>query len=347
MAISPTLFVGLKSNDEPAGKRESNMRAMRAEQFGNYDGLQLVDIPKPSAVGRKIVVRVTAAGVVPLDHTILFGQLPRAKAPLVLGNEGAGIVEEGGGAEFPAGSRVMFTGPYGVSEDGSYSEWINVRKEHLSLIPKNIDDVTAASIPIAYLTAYMTLNLAGFRAGKTVLAPAIGGSVGNAVTQLARALGAKHAISSTTNHEKAQQAKALGFDEVIDLSQETLSEGVNRITAGYGADIVIDGIGGEVLSEALTTLAVGGSLTTLGYAGKRIATIDVTNLIWKRASIKSFSIFAQPQELLDEAWRVILPLLESGAIKPIVAKTFPLIKAVDALKCLVDERPFGKVVLTI
>ena len=115
-------------------------------------------------------MRVTGAGVIPLDHTILFGQLPRAKAPLVLGNEGAGVVEQGGGAEFPAGSRVMFTGPYGVSEDGTYSEWISVRIEHLCLIPARVDDVTAASIPVAYLTAYMTRSLGGFQAGKTVLA---------------------------------------------------------------------------------------------------------------------------------------------------------------------------------
>jgi NADPH2:quinone reductase len=126
--------------------------------------------------------------------TILSGQYPGAKAPLVLGNEGAGVVvvEEGGGTEFPVGSRVMFTGQYGVSEDGTYSEWLAVRKQNLCLIPEGIDAVNAAGIPVAYLTAEMALSLAGFRAGKTVLAPAIGGSVGNAVTQLARALGAKH-----------------------------------------------------------------------------------------------------------------------------------------------------------
>jgi NADPH:quinone reductase len=69
---------------------------------------------------------------------------------------------------------------------------------------------------------------------------------------------------------------------------------LRRITEGYGADIVIDAIGGEVLSEALPTLAAGGSLTTLGYSGGRKATIDVTDLIWKRATIKSFALFAQP-----------------------------------------------------
>ena len=75
---------------------------------------------------------------------------------------------------------------------------------------------------------------------------------------------------------KAEQAKALGFNEVIDTSFEKLADGVRRITGGYGADIVIDGVGGEVLSEALGALALDGSLTTLGYAGGRTATIDVT-----------------------------------------------------------------------
>ena len=328
-------------------QRGTHMRAMRAEQFSGYEGLKLVDLPKPAVSDGRVLLRVTAAGVTPLDHTILSGQLPLAKAPLVLGNEGAGIVEDGGGTDVPLGSRVMFTGPYGVFEDGAYSEWLAVRKENLCLISEGVDDVIAAGIPVAYLTAQMSLTLAGFQAGKTVLAPAIGGSVGNAVTQLARALGAKHAISSTTNHAKAEQAKALGFNEVIDMSFEKLGDGVRRITGGYGADIVIDGIGGDVLSEALGALAPGGRLTTLGYSASRKATINVTDLIWKQASIQSFMLFAQPQAAWVDAWNVIVPLLQSGAIKPIVAKTFPLAEAADALRYLVEGRPFGRVVLTI
>jgi NADPH:quinone reductase len=320
---------------------------MRADEFSGYEFLRLVDLPKPAASDGRVLLQMTAAGVTPLDHTILSGQYPHAKAPRVLGNEGAGVVVEGGGTDFPVGSRVMFTGPYGVLEDGAYSEWLAVRKENLSLIPRGVDDVSAAGVPVAYITAQMALTRAGFHAGKTVLAPAIGGSVGNAATQLARALGAKHAISSTTNRAKAEQAKALGFNEVIDTSSEKLGDGVRRITGGYGADIVIDGIGGEVLSEALGALAMDGSLTTLGYSGGRKATIDVTDLIWRRSSIKSFNLFAQPQAAWTDAWNAILPLLQSGAIKPIVAKTFPLEKAADALRYLVGGRPFGRVVLTI
>jgi NADPH2:quinone reductase len=257
------------------------------------------------------------------------------------------VIEDANGSGFSIGARVMFTGPYGVSEDGAYSEYLAVKKENLSLIPANIDEVSAAGLPVAYLTAHMALSLAGFQAGKTVLSPAIGGSVGNAVTQLAKALGARHAISTTTSHAKAEQARTLGFDEVIDLSTDDIREGVHRITQGYGSDIVIDAIGGDILSDALGTLAMGGSLTTLGYAAGRKSAIDVTDIIWKRASIKSFSLFAQPPEMWRTAWTAIYSLLETGAIKPIVARTFALEGAAEALRYQIESRPFGRVVLKI
>src|SRR5207302_8858635 len=101
---------------------------------------------------------------------------------------------------------------------------------------------------------------------------------------------------------KAEQARRLGFNEVIDTYLEKLGDGVRRITGGYGADFVIDGIGGEVLSEALGALALGGSLTTLGYSAGRKTTIDVTNLIVPQASIRGLNMFAQPQAAKTEAW---------------------------------------------
>src|SRR5260370_29407291 len=77
------------------------MRAMRAEQFSGYEALKLVELPKPTVSDGKVLVRITAAGVTPLDHTILFGKFHTTKVPLVLGNEGAGVVEAGGGTDFP------------------------------------------------------------------------------------------------------------------------------------------------------------------------------------------------------------------------------------------------------
>src|SRR5215470_6783990 len=97
------------------------MRAIVAEEFGGYQSLKPADIPKPSVSDGRVLVRMTAAGVTPLDYTILSGNYPRAKAPLVLGNEGAGVVEGSGDDQYPDGSRVMFTGPYGVFENGAFS----------------------------------------------------------------------------------------------------------------------------------------------------------------------------------------------------------------------------------
>jgi NADPH:quinone reductase-like Zn-dependent oxidoreductase len=280
-----------------------------------------------------------------LDHTILSGNFPLAKAPLILGNEGAGVVEDPGNSSFPVGSRVMFFGPYGAFEDGTYCEWIAARPEDLCLIPESLDDATAGSAPVAYLTAQITLLQAGFEPGKTVLAPAIGGSVGNAVTQLARAQGAKYAIS-TTSTLKAEQAKTLGYENVIDLSRGSLADGVKRITGGQGVDIVIESVGGSLTGQALSALALNGVLITLGYSAGRAATIDLTDLIWKRARMSGFSLFAQTPAVIATAWNTIVPQFASRSVKPVLERAYPLEEAAKALRHLIEDRPFGRVVLT-
>jgi NADPH2:quinone reductase len=321
------------------------MRAMRAESFTGYGGLKLVEVPRPTLGDGRVLVRITAAGVTPLDHTILSGGYPRAMAPLVLGNEGAGVVDDPGDSALSIGTRVMFTGSYGVLENGTYGEWIAVRGEDLCPIPDKIDDATAGGMPVAYLTAQIALTQAGFEPGKTVLAPAIGGAVGNAVTQLARAQGAGKAISTTTNPAKAEQARALGFDDVIDLSAESLADGVARITGGRGVDLVIESVGGALTGQALATLALHGALTSLGYSAGRKTTIDVTDLIWKRARMSGFALPAQSHATKAAAWASILPLLTSGRVNPIVERTYRLGEAAEALRHLIEDRPFGRVVL--
>jgi NADPH2:quinone reductase len=322
------------------------MRAIEAKTFSGYVGLQQIELPKPQPAKDKVLVRITAAGVTPLDHTILTGGHPRAKAPLVLGNEGVGVIEDAGDSGFATGTRVMFTGPYGVRENGTWQEWLLTRPQDLALVPDAIEDVVAASLPVAYLAAQITLTLAGFSPGKTVLAPAIGGSVGNAVYQLARAQGAGKVISTAGNAAKAARAHELGFDDVIDLTAEALADGVRRITAGRGADIVIDSVGGVVTGEALSSLGLGGVLIILGYSAGRKTLIDVTDLIWKGARMAGFSLFAQPPTAIAAAWREIVRLVVGGSIKPIVERVYPLSEAGEALRHLIEDRPFGKVILT-
>jgi NADPH:quinone reductase len=132
---------------------------------------------------------------------------------------------------------------------------------------------------------------------------------------------------------------------VVDLAKEGLVDGVRRITAGKGVDIVIEGIGGAVTSEALSSLGLGGVLITLGYSAGRKTTIDVTDLIWKGARMAGFSLFAQSPTAIAAAWRDILPLIVSGSVKPIVEQVYPFREAGEALRHLIEDRPFGKVVL--
>jgi NADPH2:quinone reductase len=321
------------------------MRAIQAKTFSGYGGLQEIELAKPQAAKDKVLVRITAAGVTPLEYTVLSGGHPRAQAPLVLGNEGAGVIEDAGDSGLAVGSRVMFTGPYGVAENGAWQEWLLVRPEHLALVPNAIDDVIAASLPVAYLTAQVTLTLAGFKPGMKVLAPGIGGSVGNATYQLARAQGADKVISTAGSAAKAAKARKLGFEDVVDLTAEGLAEGVRRITGGKGVDIVIESVGGTVTGEALSSLGLGGVLITLGYSAGRKTTIDVTDLIWKRARMAGFSLFAQSSAAIAVAWRDIVIESVGGTVTGEALSSLGLGEAGEALRHLIEDRPFGKVVL--
>jgi NADPH2:quinone reductase len=162
---------------------------------------------------------------------------------------------------------------------------------------------------------------------------------------VARAQGAGKAISTTTNPAKAAQARTLGSDDVIDLSAESLADGVARITGGRGVDVVIESVGGALTGQALATLALHGVLTSLGYSAGRKTMIDVTDLIWKHASMSGFSLFAQSHAVKAAALATILSLLTSGRVKPIVERAYKLDEAADALRHLIEDGPFGRVVL--
>ncbi len=152
-------------------------------------------------------------------------------------------------------------------------------------------------------------------------------------------------ISTAGSAAKAARARKLGFEDVIDITTEGLADGVRRITAGRGVDIVIESIGGTVTGEALSSLGLGGVLITLGYSAGRKTTIDVTDLIWKGARMAGFSLFAQSPTAIATAWREIIPLIVSASAKPIVERVYPLADASEGLRHLIEDRPFGKVVL--
>ena len=216
-------------------------------------------------------------------------------------------------------------------------------------MPDDVDDATAVALTTGtgYLTAYLALTrLAGFRAGQSVLAPGAGGAVGQGGVEVARMLGASCAITTATTPDRAAQGRDAGY-EVIDLSAESLADGVARLTGGEGVDVVLDGIGGPVTGPSLEALAVDGTLVSIGYAGGMQATIAVTDLIWKNAHVHGFRYAPYSAEEVNAGNALLLDKVSEGVLSPKVAQVLSLEQAALAARHLADDSPFGRVLLTI
>jgi NADPH2:quinone reductase len=329
------------------------MRAIQFDRFGDYDVLRLVDAPKPAAQNGQALVRVTIAGVNPLDDTTRSGKLPAGAVkpfPVGAGGFGVGVLEEPGASTLPAGTRVLVSGGrYGVGADGTWADYVAIDPAHLVAVPDEVDDTAAVALTTGagYLTAYLALTeLAGFKAGQTVLAPGVGGAVGQGGVEIARVLGASLAITTATTTAKAELGRATGF-EVIDLSRESLRDGVARLTGGKGVDVVLDGVAGELTGQALGTLAVNGTLISIGYAAGMQAEINVSDLIWKNAHVHGFRFALFTPEQVNAGNTKLLDLLARKEINPIVDRKFPLEQAADGQRHLIEGSPFGRVLLTV
>jgi NADPH:quinone reductase len=134
--------------------------------------------------------------------------------------------------------------------------------------------------------------------------------------------------------------------DIVGLERESLADGLARLTLG-GVDIVIDALGGLLTGQAVGGLARGGRAVVMGYAAGTETTMRVTDLVWKLAHVSGFSLFAASAEEQAMAYAVVLPLIASGEIVPAHDRSFPLERAPEALRHLIEDRPFGTVTLTV
>ena len=325
------------------------MRAVQLTAESGYAGLRLTEGYDPGRPGDgQVLVKLGAAGVTPLEHYIATGGLAVSPSlPVVMGTEGAGVVIQSSDPNWGEGARVVFTGPYGLLRDGSWAEAAVVDAAHLARVPDEVPLATAAAMPVAYLTAYLALQQARFAPGKSVLAPGAGGSVGNATYQLARAMGAARVITTAGTPEKAEAARAAGMTDVIELSVDDLAASARKLTEGSGVDIVIDALGGSITSSSLGALGLGGRAIVIGYSAGRKSEIRLTDLIWTSSSVRGFNLFTFTPDAIAEAYEAIFSLLEHGEIAPVIDRVQPLEEAAAALQHLIEDRPFGKVILSI
>jgi NADPH2:quinone reductase len=327
------------------------MKSIEFKMPGGYEVLDLVERPVPVPAQGQLIVRVTIAAVNSVDNTVRSGLLSSRYKPVILGNEGAGVVITGN-EEFPPGTRVMiscFTSSgqvRGIYIDGVWQEYLAVDPSQLLTINEQISDEEAAAFPVSFFSAQVCLNKAEFSAGKSVLSLAAGGGVGNAGIQLAKAQGASMVLTTAGSTRKAELARARGIENVIDLSLEKLSDGVARLTEGRGVDIVIDSVGGELTGEAIHSLAREGILVAIGYSGGRVFNANITDFVWKGIQMRGQSLngwFDLPAQ--KSVWEQIIPLFNSVQIKPVIDKVFQASEVAEAQRYLMEDRPFGKVLI--
>jgi NADPH:quinone reductase len=277
------------------------MRAVQFDEYGDYDVLRVVDVAEPDPGPDDIVVKMAPAAVNPFDNTVRRGWVAQVPPGLIQGNEGAGAVVGQGSPSLPPGTRVMLMGAYGFARSGTWQELVTAAPGEATRVPDSLTDVEAAAAPVAYIAAQLALTH-GVRLapGMTVLIPGVGGSVGNAAIQLARAQGAARVITSAGRTEKAEKAWSLGYTDVIDHEKESLSEGVMRLTDGKGADVALDSIGGAITGEALKSVAPRGRVVQMGYPAGTDLVVNSLTLIWSAlgaggsTSLEGFNIYFQP-----------------------------------------------------
>jgi NADPH:quinone reductase len=330
------------------------MKAIRYSAYGDYAENRVVDVPEPVPADGQVLVAMRTVGINPLDNTFRSGQHYAATAqnlPRIGGQMGAGVVVQPGSSGFKAGDRVFVTGPgFGIVADGVWRDLVAAPAAGLWPIPDQMDDEHAAAFlaGAGYLTGYLVLSeFASFQPGQSVLAPGIGGAVGMESVQIARKLGASLAISTASTTAKADIARAAGYEHVIDLSKEGLRQGVMRIKEGKGVDVVVDGVSGPLTGEALSCLAFGGVYAMVGYSGGRKVNLDVTDVIWKAAKVRGFTLRAFAPEVIAGALRTLTAYAAEGAVQPTIAKIFPLAEAAEAVRYLIEGRPFGRVVMRV
>jgi NADPH:quinone reductase len=323
------------------------MRAIRFERFGDYAELKLVTLARPEPSSGELLIRVTVAAVNPIDSTIRSGRFAGAKAPpLVPGQEACGVVISGVDG-VPENARVLVRGGFGVARDGTWAEYVTARPDQVLLAPRNLDDASVAAAGSGYLAAALAFDRGGFSSGINVLALGFGGAVGNATYQLARARGAATVIGTVSSTAKAEYARSHGFDSVIDLSTESLEDGVARLTDGRGVNLVVDTIGGSTTGAALKTLADDGTLVALGYVAGPQAQINLQDLVRRRGRIQAVGLARMPADFVHALFESMRDEFERGALKPIVARSYELEEAAEAQRFLDQERPFGKVLLQV
>lgn len=319
---------------------------MRAARIMSLDGpaaVRVVDVSPPVATGDQILVDVRSAGVTFPDVLLTRGlyQL-KPELPFTPGSEVAGVVAAAPpGAHVAVGDRVA-----AFCVLGGFAEQVLSPPETVWPLPDALDFRQGAALPMNYLTCHFALVRRGaLAAGETVLIHGAAGGIGTAAIQVAKAWGAR-VIAVVSTDLKAQVAREAGADDVVPA--EGFLAAVKDLTAGRGVDVIVDPVGGDRFTDSLRCLAPEGRLLVIGFTAGDIPTVRVNRLLLNNVDVRGvgWGAFAMTSPgYLDEQWRDLAGPLASGALRPVLGRSFPLERAADALAELDQRSATGKVTI--
>jgi zinc-binding alcohol dehydrogenase/oxidoreductase len=328
------------------------VQAVRIHADGGPDVLVLEEAPDPVAGPGEVLVRIRASALNHLDVWIRKG-LPSVPKPRILGADGAGLVEALGegvtgfepgervvinpGVEMPDGT-IHVVGEHG---DGTNAELIAVPATNVHPIPGGLSFEEAAAFPLVFETAYrMLVTRAGLREGEWVLVWGIGGGVATAALAIAKALGARVLVTSSSD-EKLARARELGADGAVNHASGDVQAAVGEATEGRGADVVVEHVGEATWRTSLDAAARGGRIVVCGATSGPNPPAALHRVWWKQLTILGSTMGTR------EDFRGAYELVASGRARPVVDAVYPLAEIAAAHERLEAGEQLGKIVLTV
>jgi len=324
------------------------MRAWRVAALGEpAEVMSLVDVPDPEPGPGQLVVRVLAAPANFPDALMCRGLYQvRPELPFTPGVELCGeVVALGAGVEgYAVGDRVLGAA---ALPSGGFAELAVMDAATTFPAPASLDDAQAASLYIGYQTGWFGLHRrAALQPGETLLVHAAAGGVGSAAIQLGKAAGAR-VIGVVGGPAKAEVARRLGADVVIDRREQDFVDVVKAETGGRGADVVYDPVGGETYTRSTKCIAFEGRILVVGFAGG-----DIQSAALNHALVKNYSIVGlhwglyntQDPAAVRECHRALTDLADDGRVAPLVSERLPLADVARGVQRLADGVTVGRVV---
>lgn len=343
------------------------MKALTLVANGGIEQLKVQELPESTLQSpTDVLVQVRAAALNRLDLFIAAGLAGTSLTfPHVVGSDGAGVVHRVGPEvrDFKAGDRVMINPTISCGacpacnegEDslcailrvvgehcaGTVAEYIAVPARNLALVPQGMQWPQAAAFSLATLTAWrMLVTRAQLKAGETVLIQGIGGGVAMAALQIAKLMGSPTLVTSSSD-AKLDRARALGADITLNHLRTDVGTQVRQLTAGRGADVVIDSAGEQSWPASLRALRRGGRLVVCGATTGPMVSMDLRRLFWHQWSILGSTLGSRQE------YAAIVGHAAAGRLWPVVDSVVPLEEAPAAYLRMQRGEQFGKLVIEV